>query len=359
MKPIEQYWQDINGVSLVLYPISALLCGLAWLRRKCYHLGLLKTYSCPIPIIVVGNIYVGGNGKTPFVISLVHQLKALGYKPAIISRGYGALQDEQKYGYWPRQVVTSNNVQIYGDEPYLLHQLTQCPVFIDPQRSRAAQQVVKQTDCDVIISDDGLQHYALSRFIEINIVDVQRLHGNGLCLPAGPLREKSTRLATVDYVIYNYATSTLNPVLPQDIINSFAMSYVLLDLENVNSSTMAVKTVTPKTVTPKTVMTLQQLQGKKVHAVAGIGAPQRFFDVLRDHKIEVIEHVFADHYCYNIEDLTFEQNYPIIMTEKDAIKCRHFSLKNAWFLPIKAKIDKSLITKITEQLLTFKPHLNK
>ncbi len=368
MKPITHYWQNFNIVSLSLAPLSYLFCFLTSLRRFFYRLGLLKSSSTQVPLIVVGNIYVGGNGKTPFVIWLIEQLKKAGYTPAVVSRGYGAAEDA---GYpWPRQADLNQAAALFGDEPFLIHKLTQCPVFIDPNRNRAVEAIKQKTHCDIIVSDDGLQHYAMSRFIEINITDAKRLYGNGLCLPAGPLRERESRLKSVDYIIYNRSRGQLSPSFKtkkttQMLENkSFFMDYDFSALKHLSNPASQA-------------MTLSDLKGKIVHAVAGIGNPAQFFKVLKDHGLKVIEHPFADHYNYKKEDLTFDEPYPIVMTEKDAVKCycllvegsilvedsslaessllaKGSFLSDAWYLPIKAKVDQQLMITILEQLKTYK-----
>lgn len=345
MKSIHHYWQTLNFVSVVLAPISAVFCLLVAIRRTLYQIGLLKSISSQLPIIVVGNIYIGGNGKTPFVIWLAEQLKSKGYRPGIVSRGYGALSEQQSGHSWPRQVDLNQNHQLYGDEPLLIHQATQCPVVIDPVRNRAVKKLQQDTNCNVIISDDGLQHYAMSRFIEINITDAQRLYGNNLCLPAGPLREARGRLKTVDYIVYNVSRNKETNLDDSDSKKHFTMDYKVQSLiPLVMNSNKADDGQT---------MTLEQFQGKIVHAVAGIGEPDNFFNLLKQSGLTVIEHSFADHHQYQLKDFCFETSHPIIMTEKDAVKCRDFDLPRCWYLPIKAEIDNKLSELLIRRLKTF------
>ena len=341
MKSISHYWQTLNFVSLTLAPLSFFFCFLVFLRRVFYRishrLGLFKS-SSRLPVIVVGNIYIGGNGKTPFVIWLVEQLKQAGYKPGVVSRGYGAAAQGPS---WPRLVDLQQNIQLFGDEPFLIHKLTQCPVVVDPVRSRAVDKISQDTDCDVIISDDGLQHYAMSRFIEINITDARRLYGNGLCLPAGPLRERKSRLRSVDYIVYNISRCQSHNAIQQFEDKEFSMDYEF-------------SIIKPLSNKAEQSMTLSDFKGKIVHAVAGIGEPGQFFKLLRRHGLDVIEHPFTDHFQYRSEDLVFDDVYPIIMTEKDAVKCQSFSLPDSWYLPIKARVDSSLANKILDQLKSYK-----
>lgn len=339
MKSITHYWQTINLVSILLAPVSFLFCLLVFLRRLFYRLGILKSVSVNIPVIVVGNIYIGGNGKTPFVIWLVEQLKKEGFKPAVVSRGYGALNEKQSNVSWPRQVSLKQDIRLFGDEPYIICKSTQCPVIVDPDRTRAVKKISQDTDCDVIISDDGLQHYAMSRMIEINITDARRLYGNRLCLPAGPLRESIARLKSVDYIIYNISRGYLNETIQNLPEKVFLMDYELSSIKSLSGQT-------------EQSMTLNDFKGKIVHAVAGIGDPEQFFTLLKNYGLIVIEHPFIDHYQYKKEDLIFDEPHPIIMTEKDAVKCQSFSLSDSWYLPIKAKINKTLVTKIVNQLNT-------
>jgi len=350
MKAITHYWQTINFVSIILAPVSLLFCLLVFVRRLGYRLGLLSSVSVNIPVIVVGNIYIGGSGKTPFVIWLVQQLKQAGYKPAVVSRGYGALDEKHSAVSWPRRVSLDEDVQLFGDEPYIIHQSTQCPVVVDPLRKRALKKIAQDTDCDVIISDDGLQHYAMSRFIEINISDARRLYGNGLCLPAGPLRETQARLTSVDYIIYNMSRGLASEPKSKQIIEKFPEKTFFMDYE--------LLLMRPLSGQAEQSMTLNDFTGKIVHAVAGIGDPGQFFTLLNNHGLTIIEHPFSDHYRYNKEDLVFDEPYPIIMTEKDAVKCQSFSLADAWYLPVKANIDNGLLSKITEQLKTYQAELN-
>lgn len=344
MQLITRYWQTINIISILLYPLSLFYCSVVSIRRVLYHSGLFNSYQAAIPVIVVGNIYIGGNGKTPFVIWLVNQLKAAGYKPAIVSRGYGAVKDNSNEFPFPRQVNLQQNRQLFSDEPILIYQSTQCPVFIDPVRTRAVQRVESITDCDVIISDDGLQHYAMSRFIEINITDARRLYGNGLCLPAGPLRERPQRLKSVDYHIFNKSRVKVLKSEEQYAENEFSMAYEVNSLESLFDD-------------ENRSMSLNELKGKTVHAVAGIGEPDNFFTLLKDFGLTIIEHPFADHYQYQRDDLIFAQPHPIIMTQKDAVKCQSLALQDKlreyWFLPIEAKIEHRLIKSIIKQLKTF------
>ncbi len=328
-KSITHYWQNLNPVSIILLPVSLVFCSLVKLRRFAYAHHWLTISYFKLPVIVVGNIYVGGSGKTPLVIWLADQLKRHGFKPAIVSRGYSA----SAKGTWPREVILNGAVTQYGDEPYLIKKQTQCPVIIDPLRSRAVHKIQQDYDCDVIISDDGLQHYAMSRYIEINITDSKKQYGNHLCLPAGPLREPRSRLSQVDYIIYNQTTGQCHQAVLA--ANEFLMRY---DFELLFA------------LDEKTPIRLETFKQHTVHAIAGIGDPERFFDLLKRQGLEVIKHAFSDHHIYEEHELVFSDPYPVIMTEKDAVKCAQFKLTNCWYLPIKARINGTLIEKIITKL---------
>ncbi|SFK18718.1 tetraacyldisaccharide 4'-kinase [Methylophaga sulfidovorans] len=304
-----------------LLPLSWLYRFIVLCRQWAYRKGLFTTHKMPVPVIVVGNITVGGTGKTPFVIWLAEQLTLAGYKPGIISRGYGG--SSRKY---PLEVHKNSNAKQCGDEPLLIAKRSGCPVVVDPDRPQAAIHLLSQYHCDVLISDDGLQHYALQRDIEIILVDGSRRFGNKHCLPVGPLREPISRLTFVDFIIYNGSGDEHNPSMQLK-----AMHWV-----NVHDETVT--------------MPLTHFRHKEVHAVAGIGHPKRFFDALVATDIIVHPHAFADHHQYLPEDLRFYDELPILMTEKDAVKCQSFANKNMWYLPVEATLDSPLFPAIHQKL---------
>ncbi len=260
-------------------------------------------------MIIVGNITVGGSGKTPLVIRLVELLREAGYQPGIVSRGY-----QGGSRYWPRRVTADSDPREVGDEPVLLARRCRCPVVVDPDRVSAAQTLLRSSDCDVILADDGLQHYRLARDLEIAVIDTRRL-GNRACLPAGPLREPPGRLRSVDFVVGN------------GLAQEGEVLMVLAGERVVNLRDEGVS------------CTLKMLQGSLVHAVAGIGNPTRFFNHLRQQGIRVLEHAFPDHYDYTIEDLDFSDELPVLMTEKDAVKCRDWVDDRCWYVPVQAQLD--------------------
>ncbi len=327
MKLADSIWYG-NGVSaLPLIPVSWLFRGLSALRRKAYTSGVVSSHSVGRTVIVVGNLTVGGSGKTPFVVWLANQLCAAGYRPGIVSRGYRG-----EASHWPQQVCPGSDVRLVGDEAVLIAERTGCPMVVGPDRVAACRVLLKHHDCDVIISDDGLQHYAMQRDLEIVIVDGVRRFGNGFCLPAGPLREPPSRLRTVDLVVLNGGV----PQAGETVMR--LKGDVLHGLKD-----------------PERHLPLSCLQGETVHAVAGIGDPGRFFRHLHAAGIRVEEHPFADHHRFTARDLMFGDDKPVVMTEKDAVKCRRFAAAHHWFLPVTARIDDDFAARLM-QLLKRKIH---
>ncbi len=306
---LHNIWRQRGAVSQALRPLSWLYCGIVFLRRWCYRLHIFRSTQLEVPVIVVGNISVGGTGKTPLVITVVEALKRAGYKPGIVSRGYRG-----KARSWPQQVRPDSDPVMVGDEPIVISRRTGCPMAVGPKRVAAGEALLKYSDCNVIVCDDGLQHYALRRDVEIVVVDGGRRFGNGLCLPAGPLREPVKRLTQADWIITNgFATQ-----------GEFSMQYEGDALVNL--------------LDPTQTCPLTELNGTGVHAVAGVGNPQRFFERLAQDGLDVREHIFPDHHLYLPRDLDYGNSVPIIMTEKDAVKCQRFARQNMWYLPISARL---------------------
>lgn len=303
---LTRYWYQ-DKMNLLL-PLAWLFGACVAIRRFCYRVGLFKTYRLSVPIIVVGNISVGGTGKTPFVIWLAAWLHSQGYRPGIVSRGVGSQFKHRK----PYLVKENDSAEQVGDEAILLIQQTQCPMVICVNRVAAARELLAQADCNVVISDDGLQHYALDRDIEIVIVDGERRFGNGCLLPAGPLREPVSRLGEVDMVVVNGGRA-----------DELSMQLELMSIKKL-----------------KQYAATERLEaGATIHAVAGIGNPERFFQTLRRAGFAVIPHVFPDHYRYRSSDLAFNDDLPVIMTAKDAVKCQAFAKENWWYAEVEIKID--------------------
>ncbi len=290
-----------------LYPFSSIYTAVVRLRR--WYLELFCQVLCPVPLIVIGNISVGGVGKTPLVIELAHKLKEKGLKVGIVSRGYGA-----KIKQFPYEVQLNDDAFLVGDEPLLLAQKTQCPVVIAPRRTAAINYLLEKYQSQIILSDDGLQHYRMGRAIEIAVIDGTRGLGNGLCLPAGPLREPVARLKQVDFIVVNEGAW-------KDAYSMHLRPEPLTQL-----------------TTFKTIQA-NELTGE-IAAVAGIGNPQRFYSTLSQLGIKFTSYSYPDHYQFKANDLKQGAN-AVIMTEKDAIKCRSFSTDEMYFLPVKAVLDDS------------------
>ncbi len=292
------------------------------LRRWAYRRGILKTYQASVPVIIVGNLTVGGTGKTPVVIWLVNCLRQAGYHPGVISRGYGGQAKN-----WPQRVTADSDPRWVGDEPVLVAKRCACPVVVGPDRSDDVRCLLTRSQVDVIVSDDGLQHYALARDIEIVVLDGDRRFGNQYCLPAGPLREPLSRLLTVQFLLNNGGVPQ-----QQEIAMRLNMQQVINLLNSEQRRDIA------------------SFAGQKVHAVAGIGHPQRFFDQLKSYKINIIEHKFADHFDFTAAHFDCLENVPVLMTEKDAVKCSSFAKPHMWFVPVEADIAASVADQIIVQL---------
>lgn len=319
------WWgSSFNLLSVLLLPLSLLYWMVITVRRWAFSSGLLASYRAPIPVIVIGNISVGGNGKTPFTIALVEYLIAKGYKPAIVSRGYGGKSSD-----YPMEVFADSSVKQTGDEALLLKQTCNCPVMIDPKRPRAIRQLLANYSLDVIISDDGLQHYAMQRDIEVIMVDGERQFGNQWLIPAGPLRETVSRLSQADYVV-----TTGSQQIKISPWNMQLVADKLINCKNLTtySNPMSIKT-------------------QNIHAIASIGNPKRFFDTLLQLGFKITPHVFPDHYSFKPSDLEKFSSSPLIMTAKDAVKCRHFANSNWWYLTVQPRCSDGLLKSIVDKLV--------
>ncbi len=289
------------------------------LRRAGYARGALYSRRLPKPVIVVGNISVGGSGKTPLVIWLARQLAERGLRPGVVLRGYGG---SAARGRTPRLVQLDSDVLVVGDEALLLRERTELPVAVGRDRAAAAQ-LLLAAGVDVIIADDGLQHLRLARDFEIAVIDGERGVGNGWLLPAGPLREPALRLASVDAIVVNGAvTGAVSTLQGTWEARTFFMRLTGEWLRTLGGGGEPVA--------------LASLAGQRVHAIAGIGHPQRFFAQLASAGLKVIAHAFPDHHRYRAAELEFGDQLPLLMTEKDAVKCRAFAAANRWYLPVAA-----------------------
>lgn len=328
---ILKLWYGHSRWYFLLLPLTGLYRSIIFLRRYCYRFGLFKITRLRVPVIIVGNLTVGGTGKTPLVIQLAKLLKQAGFQPGIISRGYGA-----KASVYPMGIHVDSDPAIVGDEAVLLAKHANCPIVIDPQRAQAGQLLIDQYYCNVLLSDDGLQHTALARDIEIIVIDGARGFGNGHCLPAGPLREPLTRLEQVNFILEQ------DQLLPH---TTSAMQKKLF--------TFVLKPINFVNLKHQIQQTHNDFAGKSIHAFAGIGNPQRFFKNLRQLGLSIIEHPMPDHYAYSAHDFAqLDQNAIIIMTEKDAVKCKDFATEHFWYLAIECEISQdfsaALITKLNQ-----------
>lgn len=326
----QKQWTRYTVWHILLIPVSWLFLLISLLRRALYRVGCLSTQQLPVPVIVVGNINVGGTGKTPLVIWLAEQLKLAGYHTGIISRGYGGSAKQV------REVSAHNLPTEVGDEPVLIAKRTNSPVFVNANRIEAAKALLTaHPECNIIISDDGLQHYRLHRDVEIVVVDGAKGFGNQALLPAGPLREPVSRLLSIDALVINGAQTFNSDALPdarfQMQLESGAF-YNLLD--------------------PAQQCDANTFYNKQVIAIAGIGNPTRFFLQLQNLGVHFQPHAYADHHAFTAQDFQSFNADIVLMTEKDAVKCQAFAQPNFWVLPVDAVIKNKdgLMTVILNKL---------
>jgi tetraacyldisaccharide 4'-kinase len=317
---LESVWYGGDSAPLFLLPFAWLFGVLSSARRALFRLGIFHRPQLPVPVIVVGNINVGGTGKTPIVAWLAGQLRDAGYRPGIVSRGYGAAKAGGAV------MVDSADAAAFGDEPVLLAKLTGCPVCICPDRVKAVERLARE-GVDIVISDDGLQHYRLRRSSEIVVIDGERGFGNGRLLPAGPLREPVSRLTAVDAVLING--------LSNDIAG---LSFKLEPGEAVALANGARRSV-------------DAFSGKRVWAVAGIGNPGRFVRELERAGMQVDVADVPDHASVSLQRLVAARNQPILMTEKDAVKYPGCTLQDAWYIPVQAKFSPTDAAQLLAALL--------
>ena len=310
-------WSEPNVLTFLLLPLSLFYRSVMVVRKLFYSKNFFGVYQAKVPVLVVGNISVGGTGKTPLTMAVVERARSLGFKPGVISRGYGGQALE-----WPQQVTAATSAHYVGDESVLIARSTNCPVVVGPKRSAAIDLLLSEHDCDLIISDDGLQHYALARNAEIAVIDQQRRHLNQFCLPAGPLREPQSRLKSVDLILNHVA-----PVEREEKDPFNRSEENLFRLKN--KGFVNVSDNQP----------CDLANSGKVHAVAGIGHPLRFFRLLRALGFDVIEHAFPDHHRFVAEDFDFGDNLTVIMTAKDAVKCVAFARPNWHYLSVEAELN--------------------
>ena len=322
---LQHHWYRITPLHLILFPASLLFRALVALRRMLYRSGILPSHELPVPVIVLGNISVGGTGKTPLTLALAQQLIERGRHPLIVSRGHGGSAQRSQ------QVSSDSDAGQVGDEPLLMAQRNLCPVWIGKDRAAAVQAGLQaHPRCDVVLCDDGLQHYPLRRDAEVAVIDGMRGFGNGLMLPAGPLREPVSRLRTVDAVVVNGGETSPGQYAMR---LSGEIFHNLLD--------------------PAKTVAASHFQALNNHAVAGIGHPQRYFKHLQTLGILFTPHAFPDHHPYSADDLAFTGCDAILLTEKDAVKCAAFADARYWVLRVDARIDPSLVDHLLRKM---EPH---
>jgi tetraacyldisaccharide 4'-kinase len=330
---LERLWYGDSAGAVLLGPLAWLYGAATAARRGAYTYGWRHARRVRAPVVIVGNLTVGGTGKTPLVIWLAEQLGAAHLKVGIVSRGYGRRGDAAY------EVRGDSDWRAAGDEPVTLARRTGCAVMVAADRVQAARALVAH-GAQVIIADDGLQHLRLARDCQIVVIDGARGFGNGRLLPAGPLREPAARLALADIVVVNGAAehASLAPALPAEALTMQLAAHDAVRLDG-RAPPAALGT----------------FRGRRAHAVAGIGNPRRFFAELRAHGIEVIEHAFPDHHPFSAQELRFGDELPVLMTEKDAVKCAPFADPRLWYVPVSARFSepdaRTLRARVLEKVL--------
>ncbi len=324
------YWYDDAPVPFFAKLLAPVYAGVSGLRRSLYRRGWLRRRQVTVPVVVVGNITAGGTGKTPLTIELVNRLREAGWKPGVASRGYG--RDEAGTARW---VTPDLSVELSGDEPALIAWKTGAPVRVDADRVAAAKALIG-AGCDVVVCDDGLQHYRLARDIEIEVVDAVRRYGNGRMIPAGPLREPVARARECDFRVVNLGQASDAPSgVTCAGFGEWAMRLRITTAHPLNGGREQL---------------LQTFAGQRVHAVAGIANPQRFFQMLRARGIGVVPHAFVDHHRFVASDLAFGSELPVLMTEKDAVKCRGFANRWHYAVPLHAELPAAFWIALLDRL---------
>lgn len=307
------YWAVRNFISYLLWPVSLLFRLVSYLRKWCYQIGLLSRWRSPVPVIIVGNITVGGAGKSPLVIALTELLLTKSLSVGIVARGYGGDSVND-----PVLVSSDSEPSNVGDECVMLAQRTGVPVVACADRVRAVKHLLSVATPDVVICDDGMQHYRLQRDLEIAVIDASYGVGNGFCLPAGPLREPESRLQSVNMIVHSGSDRTMP-------------GYTLHGADAVSLADETRR------------VPLASFQTSQVHALAGIAAPERFFGFLRAQGLQVIEHPRSDHSVYAKDDFLFDDDLAVLMTEKDRVKVREHKLDNCWYVPVTARLDDKIV----------------
>jgi tetraacyldisaccharide 4'-kinase len=323
---IERHWQSFTPVSAILSPASLVFGAATATRRAGYRAGVLASEKLPVPVIVIGNITVGGTGKTPLVLWLEQYLKSNGYTPGIVSRGYGGDAGA------PRRVQADSDPFVMGDEAVLLARRSGAETWVGVDRVAAARALLAaQPGCDILVSDDGLQHLALERDVEICMVDRGRGFGNGWLLPAGPMREPLSRLENVDVIVLSEAGRGARHASIERIPGRAPRCGMRLETRDFLSLRQPARRVGP-----------EHFRGKRVHAVAGIASPERFFRHLQGMGLDFVPHPYPDHHPFAPSDLAYAAADAVVMTEKDGVKCRRFASESHWELAVDAVPDPSL-----------------
>ena len=320
-------WYEGGTGYWVLLPLSALYWLIIKLRRLLYRSGVLRSKNVGVPVIIVGNITAGGTGKTPVSVWLARSLAERGFRPGIVSRGYGGSKSSS-----PMRVDAASDPSVVGDEPVLLAKRSACPIAVDRDRVRAAEMLVED-GVDLIISDDGLQHYRLKRSYEICVIDGARWLGNRFVLPAGPLRETAHRLSGVDQILVNGRLRDECETAKEQ--NAIEFELVASEVCRLNASLTR---------------PIERFANMTVHGVAAIGNPARFFDLLRAQGMQVIEHAFPDHAIISSDSLNFDDDFNILMTEKDAVKMGRALSDRFWYVPVELDMDPVLAGPWLEQI---------
>jgi tetraacyldisaccharide 4'-kinase len=334
---LESEWDRRGGGALLLLPAALLFWAVSALRRLLYAKGILSSWRAPVPVIVVGNITAGGTGKTPLVLHIVELLQRRGFQPGVVARGYGRVPGSEQDPLGVVRVFPDvATPEHFGDEPVLIARRSHVPVYISPDRPAAARALLEgHREVDVIVSDDGLQHYALGRDVEIAVVDGERRFGNGLPLPAGPLREPVSRLSRVDAVVVNGGgvddVASSAPKFAMRLAREAFVSLATGEERDPASFALAVR-------------------GRPIAAVAGIGHPQRFFDHLAGLGVRAHGHAFPDHHLFQPRDLKMREAEVILMTEKDAVKCRAFADSRMWYLRVDAMLPEAFDAFLLDRL---------
>jgi tetraacyldisaccharide 4'-kinase len=315
-------WYGRHPLSLALAPLGWVYCAGAMLRRLAYRSGRLESRRLPVPVAVVGNLSVGGTGKTPLVLALAELAVERGWRPGILIRGYRGTASD-----WPRTVRAEDDPALVGDEALLLARRGPCPVIAGPDRVASGELAISTHGCNLLLCDDGLQHYRLARDLELAVIDGERGLGNGRCLPAGPLREPRGRLRAVDFQVANGGPPG-------------AWDY-RFELKAGDAASLS---------EPGRVRPLESFQGQRVAAVAGIGNPGRFFAMLRERGILVEEWPYPDHHPYGPSDLEDWPPGPVLMTEKDAVKCGKVGRADLWYCPVRAEPEPALVAALFSKL---------